>query len=63
MCALTSHCTGPSELDLTVDQIKDMTEVSRAKYYLVDANIKQIIRKVQIEEGMDLMMIPVIGGE
>jgi hypothetical protein len=33
-----------------------------AKYYLVDANTRQIVRKVQIEDGMDLMIIPVIGG-
>jgi len=34
-----------------------------AKYYLLHANIKQIVRKVQIEEGIDLMIIPVIGGD
>jgi hypothetical protein len=37
--ALTSYGLGHLELDLTVDQIKDMTEAPRAKYYLVDANI------------------------
>jgi hypothetical protein len=58
---LTSYGSGHSELDLAVDQLKYINEEPIAKYYLVDANTKQIVRKVQIEEGMDLMMIPVIG--
>ena len=62
MRVLTNYGSGHSELDLTVDQIKDITEMLRAKYYLVDANIKQIVRKVQSEDGMDLMMFPLIGG-
>ena len=54
--------SGHEEVQTTAEEAQALIDAEPGKYYVVNADTKDIIRQVVVEEGQTLQLIPVVQG-
>jgi len=53
---------GHEEVTLTKEEAFKLVTAERGKYYVVDAKTRELIRNIVIEDGQELVLMPVVSG-
>jgi len=53
---------GHETVELPPKEAEELIEAEEGRYFVVDAETKQILREIKLEEGQELMMIPIVRG-
>lgn len=53
---------GDDELNLPEEEARRLVETEQGRYFIVDSQTKQIIKPVQVQDGQELMFLPIVAG-
>lgn len=53
---------GDEEKQLTIDEAQSMVQAEEGRYFVVDKETRKVIKPVEIVDGQELLMIPVLRG-
>ena len=53
---------GHEELSLSREEAQQLIEAERGNYYIVDAGSRELLHEVVVEDGRELLLIPIAEG-
>lgn len=53
---------GHETIELSKEEAEHLIEAEEGRYFIIDSKTKQILREIKLEEGQELMMIPIVSG-
>jgi len=53
---------GHSEIDVTPEQAIEMCTAEEGRYFVIDSKTKQLVKEINIKDGQELMLVPIIRG-
>lgn len=53
---------GHEEFDVSKEEAIEMFQAEQGRYFVVDSKTKKLVSEVSIEDGQELMMVPIIRG-
>ena len=54
--------TGHETLELTEQEAEDLLHAEFGRYFIVDEETKKPLREIKLEDGQELMLIPISTG-
>lgn len=53
---------GDTPLELTPEEAQELVDAEEGKYFVVDAETRQILHEVEVKNGQNLVLMPVVRG-
>ena len=53
---------GHSEVDVSQEQAIEMCRAEEGRYFVIDSKTKQLVKEINIKDGQELMLVPIIRG-
>ncbi len=53
---------GDDELNLSEEEAKRLVETEQGRYFIIDAETKKIVSPIQVQDGQELMFLPIVAG-
>lgn len=53
---------GDETQTLTQEEAQNLIETEKGRYFVVDAATKKILKEVKVEDGQELLLVPILSG-
>jgi len=53
---------GHETVELSPKEAEQLIKAEQGRYFVVDAETRQVLREIKLEDGQELMLVPIVRG-